>query len=257
MSSTRALRSTRRSASASRTRSWRSWCSPRRGGWGRDRGRHRRNAVVIGVVVDLLIRSEALSGVRDESLSIRVLVLVAGILVIGGASALYIGAGMGAGPRDSLMLVVARRAHLRAGVVRTLIESAVTVGGFALGGKVGVGTLAFALGIGPAIEASFWLLGRSPLACGHEPSRPRVRSARDEGTGLRRRTSDPARRADACHEQAPAACRRVADGLLPAPATAARGGAGGARRDRKAPRRPDDRPARRRASHEPGRDQLR
>ena len=92
-------------------------------------------------------------------LAVRALVLVAGILVIGVASALYIGAALGAGPRDSLMLVLARRAGRRVGVARTVIESAVTVVGFALGGKVGVGTLAFALGIGPSIELSFWLLG--------------------------------------------------------------------------------------------------
>jgi len=122
------------------------------------------NAVVIGVSVDLLMRSDVLAGVGDSPLAVRVLVLAAGILVIGGASALYIGAAMGAGPRDSLMLVVAQRAHVRAGVSRTVIESLVTVVGFVLGGKVGVGTLAFAFGIGPAIEVSFWLLGRSPLA---------------------------------------------------------------------------------------------
>jgi uncharacterized membrane protein YczE len=49
-------------------------------------------------------------------------------------------------------------------VTRATIEIAVTALGFALGGTVGVGTLAFAFGIGPAVEASFWLLGRSPLA---------------------------------------------------------------------------------------------
>ena len=122
------------------------------------------NAVVIGVSVDLFVRAHVLAGVAGSPLAVRVLVLIAGILVIGGASALYIGAAMGAGPRDSLMLVVARRGGVRAGVARTVIESLATLGGFVLGGKVGVGTLAFALGIGPAIEVSFWVLGRSPLA---------------------------------------------------------------------------------------------
>ena len=90
--------------------------------------------------------------------------MVAGVLSIGIGSGLYIGAGLGAGPRDSLMLVVARRrtrAHRgRAGA----IEVAVTVVGFALGGTVGIGTLVFAFGIGPAVELSFWLLERSPIA---------------------------------------------------------------------------------------------
>jgi len=122
------------------------------------------NAILIGVLVDVLTRTHALAGVGDQSVLVRALVLVAGVLVIGGASALYIGGALGAGPRDSLMLVLSRRTGRRAGVVRTVLESSVTAVGFALGGKVGVGTLAFALGIGPAIEASFWLLGRSPLA---------------------------------------------------------------------------------------------
>ncbi|HZO50138.1 MAG TPA: hypothetical protein VFB26_08335 [Gaiellaceae bacterium] len=122
------------------------------------------NAVLVGVLVDLLTRAHAFAGVRDDAWPLRALVLAAGIGLIGVASALYIGGALGAGPRDSLMLVLARRFGVRVGVVRALLESSVTVAGFALGGTVGVGTLAFALGIGPAIEASFWLLGRSPLA---------------------------------------------------------------------------------------------
>lgn len=122
------------------------------------------NAVLIGLFVDLLMRAHAFAGVEDEAMVLRALVLVAGILVIGVASALYIGASLGAGPRDSLMLVLSHRTGRRVGLVRTVLESAVTVVGFVLGGKVGVGTLAFAFGIGPAIEASFWLLAHSPLA---------------------------------------------------------------------------------------------
>ena len=90
--------------------------------------------------------------------------MIVGVLVIGLGSGLYIGAGMGAGPRDSLMLVVAHRAHVRIGVSRVAIEVAVTVVGFALGGTVGIGTLVFAFGIGPAVELSFWTLERTPFA---------------------------------------------------------------------------------------------
>lgn len=122
------------------------------------------NAVLIGVFVDLLVRSQAFVGVHGASLVTRALALVGGILIIGVASALYIGGAFGAGPRDSLMLVLSQRTCQRVGVVRTVLESTVTIAGFALGGTVGVGTFAFALGVGPAIEASFWLLGRSPLA---------------------------------------------------------------------------------------------
>jgi uncharacterized membrane protein YczE len=122
------------------------------------------NAVLIGLTVEGLTRAHAFAGVSHAGLLARSLVLAGGILLIGLASALYIGAALGAGPRDSLMLVLSRRTGLRPGAVRAVLESGATVAGFALGGTVGVGTLAFALGIGPAVEVSFWLLGRSPLA---------------------------------------------------------------------------------------------
>lgn len=122
------------------------------------------NAVLIGLFVDGLLRVEPLRRLAEATLAARVGLLVAGIVVIGIATALYIGAALGAGPRDSLMLVLTRRTRVRVGLVRTALEAFATVAGFVLGGTVGVGTLAFALGIGPAIEASFWVLSRSPLA---------------------------------------------------------------------------------------------
>jgi uncharacterized membrane protein YczE len=78
-------------------------------------------------------------------------------------SAFYIGADLGAGPRDSLMLVGARRTGARIGVVRALLEISVLIAGFLLGGAVGLGTVAFAALIGPSVEASFWLLSRTRL----------------------------------------------------------------------------------------------
>lgn len=122
------------------------------------------NAVLIGLTVDGLLALDAVDALSETSLAVRIVLMVAGVLAIGIGTAFYIGAGMGAGPRDSLMLVVARRGGVRVGIARAAIEVAVTVVGFALGGTVGVGTLAFAFGIGPAVEASFWLLERSPLA---------------------------------------------------------------------------------------------
>ena len=122
------------------------------------------NAVLIGLFVDLLLRIGALDRLSEEPLGVRIALMVGGIMVIGLASGFYIGAGMGAGPRDSLMLVTAARTGVRIGIVRAALEIAVTAVGFALGGTVGIGTLAFAFGIGPAVELSFWALERSPLA---------------------------------------------------------------------------------------------
>ena len=62
------------------------------------------------------------------------------------------------------MIVLTARSGLRIGLVRTLLEASVVLAGALLGGTVGVGTIAFALLIGPALEASFWLIERTPLA---------------------------------------------------------------------------------------------
>lgn len=128
------------------------------------------NAVLIGLFVDGLLQLDAVTALSDAPLGARVAMLAGGILVIGAGSALYIGANLGAGPRDSLMLVLAHRTRTRVGVVRTLLEAAATAAGFVMGGTVGVGTLAFVLGIGPAVELAFRLLDRSPLAEGEVAS---------------------------------------------------------------------------------------
>ena len=83
---------------------------------------------------------------------------------MGVGTALYLGAGLGAGPRDSLMVVGAQRTRFRIGVVRATLELCALAAGVALGGTFGVGTVAFAVGIGPSVELSFWLLASSPLA---------------------------------------------------------------------------------------------
>jgi uncharacterized membrane protein YczE len=90
--------------------------------------------------------------------------MVLALVAFGAGSALYIGADLGAGPRDTLMLVMSQRLHVRLGVSRTALELAALAVGFAMGGTAGVGTLVFALGIGPAVELSFRLLERTPLA---------------------------------------------------------------------------------------------
>jgi uncharacterized membrane protein YczE len=107
------------------------------------------------------LRIGAIQRLAHDGLPVRIGLLAAGILVIGLGTGLYIGASLGAGPRDSLMLGITRRVRSRVGVVRTGLEVSATAAGFALGGTVGVGTLAFALGIGPAVELSFLLLRRS------------------------------------------------------------------------------------------------
>ena len=110
------------------------------------------NALEIGFVVNL---TKPLIGEPDQ-LIIRALMVVAGVLVIGLGSALYIGAGLGSGPRDGLMLglskysIKGRQISIR--VARTAVELTVMVAGLLLGGSIGVGTLIFMFGIGPLVQ---------------------------------------------------------------------------------------------------------
>jgi uncharacterized membrane protein YczE len=106
------------------------------------------NTLLVGVGVDvtLVLLPEA------ESLAVRIPLLLGGILITGVGTGLYIGSGLGPGPRDGLMTAIANRGH-RLWVVRTVLELAALAAGFALGGTIGVGTVLFAFGIGPLAHA--------------------------------------------------------------------------------------------------------
>jgi uncharacterized membrane protein YczE len=107
------------------------------------------NLVVIGLVVDRVLAVLPTAG----PMPVRIGYLVGGIVLNGGATALYIGSRLGAGPRDGLMTgVVGRFPKLSVRLVRTTIELMVLVAGFLLGGTVGIGTIAYALGIGPLVQ---------------------------------------------------------------------------------------------------------
>lgn len=122
------------------------------------------NALLIGGFLILLAASETLSSLSEHGLGVRIFLLALALPCFGAGSAFYISASMGAGPRDSLMLVAARLLGVRIGVARTGLELAALAVGFAFGGTAGLGTVVFALGIGPSVELSFWLLERTPLA---------------------------------------------------------------------------------------------
>jgi uncharacterized membrane protein YczE len=102
------------------------------------------NAIVVGVVIDLVLWV-----FEPPSASwARAALLVGGVAGNGIATGLYIGAGLGPGARDGLSTAIAARGHSMR-VVRTSVEAAVLISGFLLGGTVGVGTLLYALAIGP------------------------------------------------------------------------------------------------------------
>jgi uncharacterized membrane protein YczE len=102
------------------------------------------NVVLIGLTMNLVLGHVH----APHALPVRVACLICGVFLNGVATGAYIGAGFGPGPRDGLMTGLAARGHsIR--VVRTSIELTVLVTGWLLGGKVGIGTVVYALAIGP------------------------------------------------------------------------------------------------------------
>ncbi len=102
------------------------------------------NAIVVGLTIDAMLTLFH----TPHSELLRWLLMLGGVLLNGLATGAYIGAGLGPGPRDGLMMGWAARGH-QIRVVRTCIELTVFAIGWALGGNVGLGTVIYALGIGP------------------------------------------------------------------------------------------------------------
>lgn len=105
-----------------------------------------------------------------DNLPLQVGMLLFAIGLMGLASAIYIGVDAGAGPRDSLMLAVKRTTGLSLRVARTAIEVVVVAVGWLLGGPAGIGTLIFALLVGPSIQLGFKLFKVEP----HKPLEPQA-----------------------------------------------------------------------------------
>ncbi len=121
------------------------------------------NVIVIGLVFDLCNQwlGTSLSALE---LPARLALLVAGIALNGLATAAYIAARFGPGPRDGLMTGLARRSGRSLRLVRTSIEASVLLVGFLLGGTLGVGTLLYALAIGPLVQFFVRVFGPHPDA---------------------------------------------------------------------------------------------
>lgn len=111
----------------------------------------------LGTVLNVLLIGTAADATLDilpaaHLLPVQIGYLVAGILGNGLAGALYIGAGLGPGPRDGLWTSIVRRRGWSVRLARTLIEGSVLVTGWFLGGSVGIGTVLYAIMIGPLVQ---------------------------------------------------------------------------------------------------------
>jgi len=113
------------------------------------------NAVVVGLA---LAATVALVG-TPGGLAVRLLLVAVGIALVAVGSGLYLTCRLGPGPRDGLMTGLHRRTGHSVRSVRVCLELCVLVTGFLLGGTLGLGTVAFALGIGPGVQAALVLLG--------------------------------------------------------------------------------------------------
>ena len=123
------------------------------------------NMVLLGLFIDVLLVIVP----KPDALAVRIPMLAASLACFGIGIGLYIGAGLGAGPRDGLMTSIAARGF-PIWVVRTAIELTVLAIGLMLGGTVGVGTVVLALGVGPCAHVALRAL--------------RLREPADEPTGV-------------------------------------------------------------------------
>ncbi len=117
------------------------------------------NAIVIGVAIDVTL---SMIG-RHHPPGVNLAFLALGVPVVAVGSALYLGSYLGPGPRDGLMTGIHRRTGYPIAAIRATLEVAAAAGGFVLGGTFGVGTIWFALAIGPAVALALRLVGARDL----------------------------------------------------------------------------------------------
>ncbi|MCU0490135.1 MAG: YitT family protein [Chloroflexaceae bacterium] len=116
------------------------------------------NTILLGFLIDLYLHVLPV----QTWLPVQLGQMLVGIVLMGIGTGLYLSAQLGAGPRDGLMMGLVRRSGWSVRLIRTLLEVSVLALGWLLGGSVGLGTLAFAFGIGPVVQATLWLVGGRP-----------------------------------------------------------------------------------------------
>lgn len=138
-----------------------SWLLGIKPGWG-----SLANMYFIGLFIDIIMLNDWIS-VPDNWLS-QVVMLFAGIWLIGWASYFYLSAAFGAGPRDSFMVGAIMKTGWPVWKVRTILETTVAVLGYLLGGPIGIGTLLIAFTLGPSIQWAFSIMGRRAQDIKHD-----------------------------------------------------------------------------------------
>lgn len=114
------------------------------------------NAIIISIVLDLFLPYLP----SPETFVFQLLQVIIGVLIVGIGSGLYLISNLGPGPRDGLMTGLQKTTNLPIALIRAMIEISAVVFGWYLGGVVGIGTIVFALGIGPAVSAGLFFVSR-------------------------------------------------------------------------------------------------
>jgi uncharacterized membrane protein YczE len=142
------------------------------------------NAILIGIAMNVSLQMLP----HIEAMPWRVAEMITGIGLCGIATGMYIGARFGPGPRDGLMTGLARRTGVSIRATRTGIELTVLAGGWALGGTVGIGTVAYALAIGPLAQLFLRVFDRGDSVVvgglAGEPGREAVDGHLEVGIGV-------------------------------------------------------------------------
>ena len=114
------------------------------------------NALIVAVMIDISIAFIPTPG----SYIPQLLMAIVGVLIVGFGSGFYLVSNLGPGPRDGLMTGLQRKTNLPIAAVRAFLEISVVSIGWYLGGTVGIGTLLFAFGVGPAVALGLFFVGK-------------------------------------------------------------------------------------------------
>ena len=114
------------------------------------------NTIIISIVLDVSLPYLP----TPESFFLQALQVFIGVIIVGLGSGFYLISNLGPGSRDGLMTGLQKKTNLPIALIRATIEVSAVVFGFYLGGVVGIGTLVFAFGIGPAVSASLFFVSR-------------------------------------------------------------------------------------------------
>ena len=115
------------------------------------------NALIIALMIDICIRFVP----TPESYISQLILAIVSVIIVGLGGGIYLVSNLGSGPRDGLMIGLQKKTNLPIASVRAFLEISVVSIGWYLGGTVGVGTLLFAFGIGPAVALGLFFVGKT------------------------------------------------------------------------------------------------